>query len=265
VSSGSAGGPNERAALKGALITGAARRIGAGLAEELAGMGYAVAIHHRSGAEEAQALARRITTGGGLARAIYADLSTPQGCAGLMEEAAAAVGGVDVLVNNASRFEYDTLLDMTPEGWAAHIAANLSAPIFLIQAFARWLPAEARGVVVNILDQKVGQPNPDHFSYTAGKVALAGMTPALALALAPRIRVCGLSPGLTLPSGPQTAEDYARGAAATPLGITSSLDGVRKALRFLVESDAYTGQILTLDGGESLLGRARDVAYDDSV
>jgi NAD(P)-dependent dehydrogenase (short-subunit alcohol dehydrogenase family) len=83
------------------------------------------------------------------------------------------------------------------------------------------LPAEAKGVVVNILDQKVGRPNPDHFSYTAGKVALAGLTPALALALAPNIRVCGLSPGLTLPSGPQSEDDYARGAAATPLGITS--------------------------------------------
>jgi len=170
-----------------------------------------------------------------------------------------------VLVNNASRFEYDTLAEMTPQSWADHLAANLTAPIFLIQAFARLLPAEAKGVVVNILDQKVGRPNPDHFSYTAGKVALAGLTPALALALAPNIRVCGLSPGLTLPSGPQSEDDYAKGAAATPLGVTSSVDGLRRALRFILESEALTGQILTLDGGESLLLRDRDVAYDPSV
>jgi NAD(P)-dependent dehydrogenase (short-subunit alcohol dehydrogenase family) len=94
---------------------------------------------------------------------------------------------------------------------------------------------------------------------------LAGLTPALALALAPRIRVCGLSPGLTLLSGDQSDDDYARAAAATPLGITSSVDGLRRALRFLIESEAYTGQVLTLDGGESLLKRGRDVAFDDEV
>jgi len=251
--------------MKAALVTGGARRIGAGLVEELAAMGLAVAIHHRSGAEEAQALAARITGAGGQAVAIHADLSTPEACSTLVDAAVAALGPIDVLVNNASRFEYDTLAGLTPQSWDAHLAANLTAPVFLIQAFARRLPHDARGLVVNILDQKVGQPNPDHFAYTAGKVALAGLTPALALALAPRIRVCGLSPGLTLPSGPQTDDDYARAAAATPLGLTSSVDGLRRALRFIVESEALTGQIITLDGGESLLPRGRDVAYDDSV
>ncbi len=248
-----------------AVVTGAARRIGAGLVEELAAMGYAVAIHHRGGADEARALAARIEAAGGRAAAIHADLATPDACAALLEEATRVLGPVEVLVNNASRFEYDTLADLTPQGWADHLAANLTAPIFLIQAFARLLPAQMKGVVVNILDQKVASPNPDYFSYTAGKVALAGLTPALALALAPRIRVCGLSPGLTLPSGVQSDDDYARGAAATPLGLTSSVAGLRRALRFLLESEAYTGQILTLDGGESLLRRGRDIAFDDEV
>lgn len=248
-----------------ALVTGAGRRIGAELAEELAAMGHAVAIHHRGGAEEAQALAHKIEASGGRAVAIHADLSTPRACGELLEGATRALGPVEVLVNNASRFEYDTLAELTPQGWADHLAANLTAPIFLIQAFARLLPQDAKGVVVNILDQKVSRPNPDYFSYTAGKVALAGLTPALALALAPAIRVCGLSPGLTLPSGRQSDDDYARGAAATPLGVTSSVAGLRRALRFILESEAYTGQILTLDGGESLLGRGRDVAFDDTV
>ncbi len=205
------------------------------------------------------------TTAGGRAAALHADLSTPEACAELVEEAARRLGPVDVLVNNASRFEYDTLGSMTAQSWADHLAANLTAPIFLIQAFARLLPAEAKGVVVNILDQKVSRPNPDHFAYTAGKVALAGLTPALALALAPRIRVVGLSPGLTLLSGDQSDDDYARAAAATPLGISSSVEGLRRALRFILESEALTGQILTIDGGESLLQRERDVAYDPNV
>ena len=228
-------------------------------------MGHAVAIHHRGGGDEAAALANRIEAGGGRAVAIHADLSTPKACQALVEDATRVLGPIDVLVNNASRFEYDTLAELTPDGWAEHLAANLTAPIFLIQAFARRLPDDAKGVVVNILDQKVGRPNPDYFSYTAGKVALAGLTPALALALAPRIRVCGLSPGLTLPSGPQSDDDYARGAAATPLGVTSTVAGLRRALRFIVESEALTGQILTLDGGESLLGRGRDVAFDPDL
>lgn len=251
--------------MKAALVTGAARRIGAGLAEELAAMGLAVAIHHRGGADEAHALAQRITDAGGRAAAIHADLSTPDACIALVEAATAQLGPIDVLVNNASRFEHDTIFDLTARGWADHLAANLTAPIFLIQAFTRLLPADAPGVVVNILDQKVSRPNPDHFSYTAGKVALAGLTPALALALAPRIRVCGLSPGLTLPSGPQSEDDYARGAASMPLGLTSSVEGLRRALRFILESEALTGQVITLDGGESLLKRGRDIAYDDEV
>jgi NAD(P)-dependent dehydrogenase (short-subunit alcohol dehydrogenase family) len=249
--------------MKAALVTGAARRIGAGLAEELAAMGLAVAIHHRGGADEAHALARKITDAGG--RAAAPDLSTPEACIGLVEAATAELGPIDVLVNNASRFEHDTIFDLTTQGWDAHLAANLTAPIFLIQAFARRLPADRHGVVVNILDQKVSRPNPDHFSYTAGKVALAGLTPALALALAPRIRVCGLAPGLTLASGPQSEAEYARGAASMPLGLASSVEGLRRALRFILESEALTGQILTLDGGESLLKRGRDIAYDDEV
>lgn len=248
-----------------ALVTGAARRIGAGLARELAALGHAVAVHHRSGADEAQALVREIEAAGGRAVALPADLSTPQACLDLVAAAEAALGPVEVLVNSASRFEHDTILDLTPQGWADHLAANLTAPVFLIQAFATRLPADAKGLVVNILDQKVSGPNPDHFSYTAGKVALAGMTPALALALAPRIRVCGLSPGLTLVSGAQTQDDYQRGAAATPLGVSSTVDGLRRALRFILESDALTGQIITLDGGESLLRRDRDIAFDPSV
>ena len=253
------------AAMKAALVTGAARRLGAGLALELAAMGYAVVIHYRSGADEAKALADRIVAEGGQAVPIYADLSTPEACGVLIDEAAREIGPIETLVNSASHFSYDTLETMTPHAWATALASNLTAPIFLTQAFARGLPADAKGVVVNILDQKVGRPNPDYFSYTAGKVALAYLTPALALALAPRIRVCGLSPGLVLPSGPQSDDDYARAAAATPLHLTSGIDSIRRGLRFILESEAFTGQVLTIDGGESLVHRDRDVAFDENV
>lgn len=251
--------------MKTALVTGAARRLGADLVLELAAMGYSVGIHHRSGGDAARALAAKIRSEGGMAAAIYADLSEPEACSRLIDDTTAALGVVDTLVNNASLFAYDTLQTMTPESWRSAIASNLTAPVFLIQAFARALPAGRAGVVVNLLDQKVERPNPDYFSYTAGKVGLAYLTPALALALAPQIRVCGLSPGLTLPSGDQSVDDFARAAAATPLGLTSNVDAIRRGLRFILESEAFTGQVLTLDGGESLLQRVRDVAYDSSV
>lgn len=251
--------------VKAALITGAGRRIGARLAVELADMGFAVALHYHTSADGAHDVAARIDAMGGRCAPLMADLADPAACAALVEQSYAAFGRLDLLVNNAALFSYDTLTTLTPEGWNRHLAVNLTAPVMLMQAYEARLPKDASGVVVNMLDQKIHWPNPDYFSYTAGKVALAHLTPALSLALAPRIRVCGIAPGVTLPSGPQSADDFARAAKATPSGITSSLDDVARALRFVVETPSFVGQILTVDGGEALVGRSRDVAFDESV
>lgn len=244
---------------KVALVTGGAKRIGARLARECAAMGYAVAIHYRGSEAEARALAEEL---GPDADVFPAELTEPGAPAALVAAVRARFGRLDLLVNNASTFTYDTLQDASEIGWRTAIDSNLTAPIFLIQAFA----AEGnQGVVVNLLDQKVHFPNPDYFSYTAGKVALAGLTQTLTMALAPRVRVCGIAPGATLPSQELPAEELPKAGAATPMGVTSTPDDLARALRFIVETPSFAGQILTVDGAESLVGRSRDVAFDETI
>jgi hypothetical protein len=244
------------------LITGAARRVGAGLARELAAAGCRVAVHHRGGAEDAARVVADIRETGGEARAFHADLAIEADRRRLIAEVAAAFGRLDVLVNNASTFAYDTFQTMTVADWDAHIADNLTAPVMLARAFADALEVGADGVVINILDQKVLAPNPDYFSYTAGKVGLAGLTETLALAMAPHVRVVGVAPGLMLPSGDQTLDDFERAWVDTPLGRGPLIADVARTIRYIVDTPSVTGRIIAVDGGESLVRRARDVAFD---
>jgi NAD(P)-dependent dehydrogenase (short-subunit alcohol dehydrogenase family) len=243
-----------------ALITGAARRIGARLAVELARAGYDVALHHRSGAEEAAQVAREIEGLGRRCARLPADLADVDARDALVPRAAAALGPLTALVNSASLFRYDTLQTLTQPSWDDHLAANFTAPVFLSRAFAAQVPDGGRGVIVNLLDFKLFSPNPDYFAYTAGKAGLGAMIAPMAMALAPRVRVCGLAPGLTLPSGPQTQDAFEAAHNATPV-TAATPDDLARALRFILETPSYTGQILTVDGGESLLRRPRDVAY----
>lgn len=248
------------------LITGAARRVGAGLARRLAGQGLAVAVHHRGGQAEAEQVVADIRTAGGEARGFAADLSVSAERTSLIAAVITAFGRLDVLVNNASTFAFDTFETMTDQDWATHIDDNLTAPVMLTRDFARAqsqaLAPGGRGVVINILDQKVLAPNPDFFSYTAGKIGLAGLTQTMALALAPRIRIMGVAPGLLLPSGAQTQADFERAWVDTPLGLGPTLDDIARTLRYIIDTPSLTGRILTVDGGESLVRRARDVAFD---
>ncbi len=248
------------------LITGAARRVGAALARGLAADGWRVAIHHRSGTDEAQALAQAIGDAGGQAETFAADLAIPAQREGLIPAVVERFGRIDALINNASLFRYDTLQSLTDASWSDHVDANLTAPVFLIRDFAAAVErADGQGCVVNILDHKIDTPNPDFFAYTAGKVGLAGLTPTLALALAPRVRLNGVAPGLILRSGDQTDAEYEAAWRDTPLGRGAGVDDVLGAVRFILSAPALTGQVITLDGGESLIRRGRDVAFDPGL
>jgi len=248
------------------LITGAARRVGAALAMGLSKDGWQVAIHYRSGQSDAQALADAICGEGGSAKVFAADLADPAQRDALVPQVLAAFGRIDALINNASLFEYDTLDSLTDDRWQAHLDANLTAPVFLIRDLARAIDAQGgNGAVVNILDHKVKAANPDFLSYSAGKIGLAGLTETLALSLAPRVRLNGISPGLILRSGDQTEQDYQRAWCDTPLERGTSLDDMLAAVRFLLSAQGITGQVITLDGGESLKPRGRDVAFDPAL
>ncbi len=237
---------------RAALVTGAAQRIGRAIALALAMDGWAVAVHYRRSHEKAEALVSEITAKGGRAVALAADLADEAEVEQLVPRAAAALGPLGCLVNNASLFENDTVRSATRQSWDAHIATNLRAPFVLIQGFAAQLPATAEGAVVNLLDERVWSLTPYFVSYTVSKMGLWTLTRTMALALAPRIRVNGIGPGPTLPSPRQTPEHFARQSAEVPLQHGTSPEEIAAATRFILAAPAMTGQMIALDGGQHL-------------
>lgn len=244
-----------------ALVTGAARRIGRALALTAADAGYDVAVHHRSGAEEAQALLAEIRSRGRKAEAFPAELTDEAATSALVGRAA-ALGPVTLLINNASVFQDDRLPSMSRASWDAHMETNLRAPIVLSQAFAAALPEGAEGQIINLLDQRVLKPNPQFFSYGLSRAALWAATGMMAQALAPRIRVNAIGPGPTLPSIHQTTDDFDAEAHHTLLERRSSPEDIAAAARYLIDARQVTGQMIVVDGGQHLGWRTPDVVGD---
>jgi NAD(P)-dependent dehydrogenase (short-subunit alcohol dehydrogenase family) len=237
---------------RAALVTGGARRIGRAIALALAEAGFAVAVHCRPGAEvAAEATAAEARARGVAATVLAADLAREAAVRALVP-AAAALGPLGVLVNNAATFERDEWATATRETWDRHLEPNLRAPFVLMQEFARQLPAAADGAVVNMLDQRVWSITPHFVSYTVSKAALWALTRSMALALAPRIRVNAIGPGPTLPSARQNSTQFARQAAEVPLRHGTTPDEVARAVLALLALPAVTGQMLALDGGQHL-------------
>ena len=236
----------------GALVTGGAQRLGRAIALALAEAGHPVAVHFHRSHGAAEATAATIRNHGGRAAVVAADLADEAATAGLLAAATAAVGPVGVLVNNASTFERDEWDTADRASWDAHLEPNLRAPFVLTQAFARALPATADGVVINMLDERVWSLTPHFISYSVSKAGLWALTQSLALALAPRIRVNAIGPGPALPSPRQTAEQFARQCASTPLGRGTDPAEVGRAVLAILALRSMTGQMIALDGGQHL-------------
>jgi NAD(P)-dependent dehydrogenase (short-subunit alcohol dehydrogenase family) len=254
-----------------ALVTGAARRIGRVIALELAHAGFDIALHHR-GADaashvDAAATAAELREAGAHVALFAADFADPAAAAGLVPAVAAAMGRLDAVVNSASRFEYDAPASFDPALLESLVRSNTAAPVVLAQALAAQVARQpapggrATPCVVNLLDQKLANPNPDYFSYTLTKAALQHATRLLAQALAPAVRVCGVSPGITLVSGPMDEAEFAAAHKLTALGRSSTPEDIARAVRFLLESPAITGVDLVVDGGQHLCGQPRDVLF----
>jgi NAD(P)-dependent dehydrogenase (short-subunit alcohol dehydrogenase family) len=237
---------------RNALVTGGAQRIGRAISLGLAGAGYGVCIHHHASAAAAQSLVSEITALGGRAEAIAADLSMEAETTQLIARAGAAIGPLDVLVNNAALFERDEVDTATRESWDRHMDVNLRAPFVLTQAFAGALTEGIEGNVVNILDQRVRNLTPHFLSYTLSKAGLWTLTRTLALALAPGVRVNGIAPGPVLPSPRQSEDAFRRQAEATPLGRAIAPEEVAKGVLFVLEAGSLTGQMIALDSGQHL-------------
>ena len=243
-----------------ALVTGAARRIGREIALALADDGYDLALTIRThGADQdGEKLAREVEARGVKVAIFALDLADAALVEKIIPDARAALGPIDVLVNNASVFEADEATDMTYASWGTHMDVNLRAPAFLARAFQAQVP-KSGGNIINIIDQRVWRPNPLFFSYTISKMALWDMTRVMAQAFAPAIRVNAIGPGPTLASTHQTHEDFDHEAASTLLQRATSPQEICAAIRFILASPAMTGQMIALDSGQHLAWQTPDV------
>jgi NAD(P)-dependent dehydrogenase (short-subunit alcohol dehydrogenase family) len=245
---------------RAALVTGGARRIGAAIARALAHSGYAVAVHSWQSRAEADALVATINAAGGRAATVLADLADHDAVGKLVPAAAAAIGPLTLLVNNAGEFEPDEIATLERARFDRHVAVNLRAPLFLAQAFAAQAPPGADAAIVNITDQRVAKPTPRFFSYTLAKSALAFATLTMAQALAPKVRVNAVAPGPTLPSPRQSAADFARQTAAMPLQRGPTPEEVAAAVLYLADAKSVSGQTIFVDGGQHVAWRTADAA-----
>jgi NAD(P)-dependent dehydrogenase (short-subunit alcohol dehydrogenase family) len=243
------------------LVTGAARRIGRTIALALAQRGWDIVVHYNRSAEEAAATVREIEALGCRAIALPCELGDEQAVKALLPQAIAALGPVSCVVNNASLFERDDASDFSLAMLDKHMHANLAGPVLLAQALHAATPDGEQGVVVNLLDQKLFNLNPDFLSYTLSKAALQTATTMLAQALAPKVRVVGVAPGITLVSGDQTPEAFAKAHTKTPLGRSSTPEDVAATVCFVADNPAITGTTILVDGGQHLIPSHRDVMF----
>lgn len=244
-----------------ALVTGGARRIGRAIVIALAQAGWDVAVHYRESRDEAQDTAQRVRALGRAAQAIEFDLERAANFDPLFEACERLLGPVQCLVNNASQFLPDSVADFTLEAFELHMRVNVAAPVLLARALHARLPASTPAVIINLLDQKLWNPNPDFFTYTLSKAALEAATGLLARALAPGTRVVGVAPGISLPARGQTEAGFEAAHRATALGRSSTPEDVAAAVAFLASAPAITGTTLLVDGGQHLVPTRRDIMF----
>ena len=232
------------------------------MALDLAQHGFDIAVHYRHSQAEALATVAELKALGAGAHAFAADLSNEAECRALVPAVVAHFKRLDAVVNSAGAFEHDDPASFSIAAMELHWRANTAPAVLLAQALHAHLAGCAEvGCVVNLLDQKLWNPNPDYFSYTLSKAALQAATVMLAQALAPQVRVCGVAPGVTLLSGPMSNAEFAAAHTMTPLQRSSTPDDIARAVRFLIESPAITGTTLLVDGGQHLSAQPRDVMY----
>jgi NAD(P)-dependent dehydrogenase (short-subunit alcohol dehydrogenase family) len=245
---------------KTALVTGAAKRLGRAIALDLARHGWNVVIHYNNSEKEARATEADARTAGVKAALLRADLSKEAETQTLVSRATAELGPLTALINSASIFENDDWYSADRASWDKHMETNLRAPFVLAQSFARQVPRDGGGAIVNVIDQRVLKPTPQFVSYSVSKAALYWLNTTLAQALAPRIRVNAVGPGPTMRNERQSAADFNRQREATLLGRGAEPQDICDAVRYLIEAANVTGQFLAVDGGQHLIWQTPDVA-----
>jgi NAD(P)-dependent dehydrogenase (short-subunit alcohol dehydrogenase family) len=244
------------------LVTGGSKRIGREICIRLSRNSYNVIIHHRNSSKEAEETARIINSDGGNAIVCQADLSEISSARNLISKAIEEFGYIDAIVNNASVFLHDDISTVSSNSWDKHMQINAKVPLMLIKEMYGSLDEGRQGNVINILDQKLHNPNPDYLSYTTSKYAMLGLTDTLARSLAPKVRVNAVSPGHTLASDLQTNEGFQRAQSSSPLGYGPDPEDIADAVCYLMGAKSVTGQVIYVDSGERFLSRTRDVVFE---
>lgn len=249
--------------LKNVLVTGAAKRLGRAIALDLASDGWNVAIHYNTSEDDADSAAQAARAFGVEAAMLKCDLAKESETETLVARAADEIGPLTALINSASLFENDDWQTASRKTWDDHIETNLRAPLLLSQLFARQLPESERGNIINIIDQRVLKPTPQFLSYSVSKAGLYWLTTTLAQGMGPRIRVNAVGPGPTMKNPRQSAADFNRQRDATLLGRGAEPADICAAVRYLLEAEAVTGQMLAVDGGQHLIWQTPDVQVSE--
>jgi NAD(P)-dependent dehydrogenase (short-subunit alcohol dehydrogenase family) len=248
---------------KTVLITGAAKRLGRGIALDLARHGWNIGLHFNASEKEARATEADAQTAGVKVALLQADLSRETESAGLVERATKALGPLSALINSASIFENDDWYSADRASWDKHMETNLRAPFVLSQQFARQVPRNGNGAIVNLIDQRVLKPTPQFISYSVSKAALFWLNTTLAQALAPRVRVNAVGPGPVMRNERQSAADFSRQREATLLGRGAEPQDLCEAVRYLLAATNVTGQMIAVDGGQHLAWQTPDVGMKE--
>jgi NAD(P)-dependent dehydrogenase (short-subunit alcohol dehydrogenase family) len=243
------------------LVTGGAKRIGRHICLALARQGWSVAVHYNQSRDEASELVGQLRGISDDALAVAADLSQPPQIEKMVQEVVDHFGQINAVVNNAALFEYDSASSVSEEKLLQHMQVNLLSPILLAQRLHENIPEGQMGCVINLLDQKLFNLNPDFFSYTLSKSALQTATTMMAMALAPKLRVLGIAPGLSLLSGDQTESNFRTAHTKTVLNKSSTPEDVANTVAFALGCQAITGSVIVVDGGQHLVPLARDVMF----
>ncbi len=240
------------------VITGGANRIGAAIARSLAGYDTKIVIHYNNSKKDATLLKRELEEQGSKVFLIKADLNNYTQTEKLITNSFKIMKGLDCLINNASIFENDNLLNFSDKSFLKHMNINLKSPSILIQKLNK-LVKNSRACVINLIDQRVEKLTPYFFSYTLSKTGLATLTKTAAMKLAPNIRVNAISPGPTLKNKRQSDKHFNKQWKSTLLKKKVDLENICSGVKFLIENDNVTGEIINIDSGQRLAWKTPDI------